>query len=239
MLDSDEIQLLKQRKDFLLDILTHDIANVSQTLNFALDSIKKEDLINSDNWAVIKMAQDQNSRLKNLVSGAHTLLSIDSITQQSQDDRNFGRFIPTLFQKKQEKYPNFDLEITDISNAKDIKTDRTLETALELIVESIMELCSSDCTNVKTIINTDTTKKYQKIDFQFRSEGIKVNLIENYSQIDKSELVATATSPARINLIVANAIIQKNGGELTVTSYPAEKLNYAISISFPYYEDLE
>ena len=63
--------------------------------------------------------------------------------------------------------------------------------------------------------------------------------MENYSQIDKSELVATATSPARINLIVANAIIQKNGGEISIIYDPTIELNHTISVSFPYYEDVE
>ncbi len=239
MLDSDEIQFLKQRKDFLLDILTHDIANVSQTLSFALDSIKNEDFVSLETWDIIKMAQDQNSRLKNLVSGAHTLLSIDNITQYTKVDREFGTFLSTLFEKEQEEYPDFDIEVADFSSIKDVKTDGTLETALELVIESIIEVCSSDCKSVKTVIDTDVSKKFHRINFQFRSEGIKLNLMENYSQIDKSELVATATSPARINLIVANAILQKNGGEISIDSNPLEKLNQTISVAFPYFEDVE
>ncbi|MCK4848914.1 MAG: hypothetical protein KAT16_07825, partial [Candidatus Heimdallarchaeota archaeon] len=39
--NSDEIEFLKQRKDFLLDILNHDIANVCQTLQFSLESLRK------------------------------------------------------------------------------------------------------------------------------------------------------------------------------------------------------
>ncbi len=238
MLDSDEIQYLKQRKDFLLDILTHDIANVSQTLSFALDSIRKEDLLDSKNWEIIKMAKDQNVRLKNLIYGAHNLLSIDSVSRFSEIDQDFASFIKNLFQKKQDLHPDFEIKFPDLSSIHSVKSDGTLGTAFELILETIIEMCPPDSKMIEIGLDTDKIKKFQKYKFQFRSEDIKVNLMENYARIDKSELVATSTSPARINLIVATAIIQKNAGEMVITSFPEDYLNYSISISIPIFETI-
>ena len=236
--NSDEIQFLKQRKEFLLDILNHDIANVSQTLRFSLESLLEEKINDKDTWETIQLARNQNRKLEQLVFSAQNLLFIDSIAEQPNESYpDFHSRLKNLIEEERKKYPEFEVNYYGLSLLKAITTTGNLKAGFSLVLQSIFEATSEENQLVEITTEIKEEELIQKIKFRFNSDIITPEIISRQSYEQKSEIIAT--SFIRVNLLVAAAIIQKNRGELLIRSLADGLFSTEFVISLPMNEPIK
>jgi len=230
--NSDEIEFLKQRKEFLLDILNHDVANVCQTLQFSLESLQKWSFPDKDAWETIELVKKQNEKLEQLVFSTQNLLYVDSIVDQPDEVyTDFGNRLEILIKEEWGKHPEINVFDTGLSELKTVQTTGNLRAGFALVLRSVFEaiLKTDKLVEVATEINESQQK--QEIIFRFNSDLITSNLMESYSRKQKSDIVSS--SSIRINLLVAAAIVQKNKGKFSIKEIFNENYSTEIVISLP------
>ncbi|MHA2053775.1 MAG: hypothetical protein ACW99F_09270 [Candidatus Hodarchaeales archaeon] len=233
--NSDEIQFLKQRKEFLLDILNHDIANVSQTLRFSLESLQEEKIEDKDTWETINLARNQNRRLEQLVFSAQNLLFIDSITDPPKEGySDFHSRMTQLIEEEWKNYPTFKVKYYGFSLLKSVQTTGNLKAGFSLVLQSIFEATDEKNQLLEITTKIDEENLIQKIIFRFNSEIITPEIISRQSYEQKSEIIAS--SFIRVNLLVASAIIQKNKGEFNIRSLADGLFSTEFVITLPIYQ---
>ncbi|MHA1227244.1 MAG: hypothetical protein ACTSPV_10925 [Candidatus Hodarchaeales archaeon] len=233
-LDSDQLEFLKQRRDFLLDIITHDIANVSQTMLLGLESMKTN---RDDLEQTLDIVLLQNRRLEQLIFSAQNLLFIDRIAMSpSEKFPDFNTRFKNLIEEKREEYPDVMIDLINVDDLKGIKTTGNLKAGFSLLLDGIIHTLKGK--EKRLLISTEimNTKK-QKIIFRFKGEEFTASLFQDYIQEDKSAMVAS--NPARINIIVASAVIQTNVGVISIEKLDEEEedaLTTQISVTIPYFD---
>lgn len=230
--NSDEIEFLKQRKEFLLDILNHDIANVSQTLQFSLESLQKKSFTDIDAWETIDLVKKQNEKLEQLVFSAQNILYVDSIIEHPNEVyTDFGDRLELLIKEERRKYPEVKINFTDLTDLKTIRTTGNLRAGFALALRSVFEAVSQTDNEVEVSTKIFETRHQQEISFRFNSDIITSNLMESYSRKQKSDIVSS--SSIRINLLVAAAIVQKNQGQFTIQEIINDIFSTEIIICLP------
>ncbi|MHA1973984.1 MAG: hypothetical protein ACTSW1_13380 [Candidatus Hodarchaeales archaeon] len=232
-LDSDQLEFLKKRRDFLLDIITHDIANVSQTMLLGLETIKK----NRSDWEqTLDIVLSQNKRLEQLIFSAQNLLFIDRVVQApSESYPDFNTRFEKLISEKREEYPNIEIVYRNLDKLKGIKTTGNLKVGFSLLLDGIIHTLKGE--KKKLLISTEIIgNNRQKIIFKFKGEEFATSLFQDYIHEDKSAMVAS--NPARINIIVAAAIIQTNVGNISITKLDEEKdgATTQIDVIIPFFD---
>ena len=206
----DEIEFLTQRKDFLFDIATHDIANVLQTLELSCEILEHDPNI-------LETIRKQINRLNQLVYSIQNLLIIDEVTKGSTEiNSGLNHGFLELIEEKQRQNPSIAFIVEGLLDLRPIKTTGNLLEGFNLITDGLIENLSS--LEQKITIHTDIQdeKHLQSIIFTLKTKDQLSNeIFESYSLKDKSSLLSR-TSSARVNLIVASAIIQKNEGTLNI-----------------------
>ncbi|MFX0185412.1 MAG: hypothetical protein ACFE95_20205, partial [Candidatus Hodarchaeota archaeon] len=205
LLHSDEIEFLKQRKAFLFDVATHDIANVCQTLHLSHESLSKADFTHEKSFETFQLAKNQINRLAQLVYCVQNLLIIDEISSSpSEIYSDFNERMNNLIDEKYRANPDFEFIRDGLSELRTIQTTGNLKAGFSLLLDSIFETCTKK--EIYITSNIRETEQLQEVIFMFDGEELNVTLLESYSNEKKSEL--TAGSSARVNLIVAGSIIQ-------------------------------
>ncbi len=208
----DEIEFLTQRKDFLFDIATHDIANVLQTLELSCEILEHDPNI-------IETMRKQINRLNQLVYSIQNLLIIDKDTKGSTEiDSELKHGFLELIEEKQKQNPSIAFIVEGLLDLGPIKTTGNLLEGFKLIIDGLIQILSSP--EQKITIHTDVQyeKHLQSIIFTLKTKSNLSNeIFESYSRRDKSSLLSR-TSSARVNLIVASAILQKNEGTLNISN---------------------
>lgn len=223
--NSDEMAYLRERRDFLFDLLTHDIANVNHTLKLTLEVLSKK---KGEEAPFIELAKKQSDKLENLVYSAQNLLLVDKLDFPHDEVVDFNSRFQLLIDEKLTQFPDFKINVSNLDQLKPIKTTGNLKAAFNLIFDAI--ILTSDEINNSLEIKTAIKNGMQKIDFVFPGQNIKADLLSSYSNEKKSELVAASSS--RINIIVASTIISKNGGILDISNLEDKKFT-TISINLP------
>lgn len=235
IMNSDEIEFLKQRKDFLLDILTHDLANVSQTLLLSLEALSNKISSDSPDWELIHLALSQNKRLEQLIFSTQNLLYIDKISSAPKElYPDFNKRFQDLIKEKMTQYPKIVFEMYNLDQLKSIGTTGNLKAAFSLLIDSIAESLKDKRKLIKVEMKLLSNIYSQEIIFDFTGNEISSSLFDNYLEENKSALVAS--SSYRINLIVATAIIQKNRGNISIIRNDHQELNTRIIVTLPYIE---
>ena len=228
---SDELEFLKQRKDFLFDVATHDIANVCQTLNISCESLSRKDFISENAYEIFQLAKRQSDRLTQLVLSIQNLLEIDEISSSpSEYYSDFNKRFNDLIAEKLQKFPEFKIIKEGLSELRPIKTTGNLKAGFSLLLDSIFETSILNTIKISTIIND--AKLQQQIIFQFNGKELSETLLESYTNERKTDLT-TKGSSARVNLIVSGSIIQKNAGSLRIEDFNKEKNLKKIVVTLP------
>ena len=230
--NSDEIEFLKQRKEFLLDILNHDIANVTQTLQFSLESLQKKSFTDINAWETIDLVKKQNEKLEQLVFSAQNILYIDSIVEHPNEVyTDFGDRLEILIKEERKKYPEVNVNYSNLSDLKTIRTTGNLRAGFTLCLRSVFEAASKTDKEVEISTKIIEKQHQQQIAFRFNSDIITSSLMESYSRKQKSDIVSS--SSIRINLLVAAAIVQKNQGFFKIQELDTDHFSTEIVISLP------
>jgi len=232
---SDELEFLKQRKDFLFDVATHDIANVCQTLNISCESLSRKDFISENSYEIFQLVKKQSDRLTRLVLSIQNLLEIDEISSSlSEYYSDFHKRFDDLIVEKQQKCPEYKIVKEGFSDLRSIKTTGNLKAGFSLLLDSIFE--TSILNTIKIWTTIDDAKLQQQIVFQFNGKELSETLLESYTNERKTDL-STKGSSARVNLIVSGSIFQKNAGSLRIEDVNKEKnlkkIVVTLPISFP------
>ena len=230
--NSDEIEFLKQRKEFLLDILNHDIANVCQTLQFSLESLQKWSFPDKDAWETIELVKKQNEKLEQLVFSARNILYVDSMVDQPNEVyADFGDRLGKLIKKEKERYPKIRVLSSGLLKLKTIQTTGNLRAGFTLVLRSIFEAISQTNNVVEVTTKILESEQRQEIIFRFNSKLITSNLMESYTKKQKSDIVSS--SPIRVNFLVAAAITQKNQGKFNIKEIINDSFSTELVISLP------
>jgi len=236
LVKSDELQYLKQRKDFLFDILTHDIANVDQILQLTLESFKREDFTHDQGWEKIAFAFKQTDRLQQLIFSVHNLFIIDKYSiEPSENVLDFNQRLIDLIQAKNKLYDQVEIRTKDLEQLKPVRTTGNLRAAFSLLLDAVLETCEGEIL-ISAVID-DGQNSIQSIIIEFNTQEIHPDLLQVYSNENKSELVSQ--SSVRVNLIVAAAIIEKNKGNIVIKERSEKRLKTEIIIEIPYMRTLE
>ncbi|MHA1969541.1 MAG: hypothetical protein ACW964_17305, partial [Candidatus Hodarchaeales archaeon] len=127
----DEIEFLKQRKDFLFDIATHDIANVLQTLELSCEILEHDPNI-------LETMRKQINRLNQLVYSIQNLLIIDEGTKGSTViNSELKHGFLELIEEKQRQNPSIVFIVEDLQDLRPIKTTGNLLEGFKLIIDGI------------------------------------------------------------------------------------------------------
>ncbi len=230
--NSDEIEFLKQRKEFLLDILNHDIANVCQTLQFSLESLQKKSFTDIAAWETIDLVKKQNEKLEQLVFSAQNILYVDSIIEHPNEVyTDFRDRLELLIKEEKRKFPEIKVIFSNLSDLKPIRTTGNLRAGFALALRSVFDAVSQTDNEVEISTEIFEVRNQQEISFRFNSDIITSNLMESYSRKQKSDIVSS--SSIRINLLVAAAIVQKNQGQFTIQEMVDDNYSTEIIICLP------
>ena len=229
---SDEIEFLKQRKDFLLDIVTHDLANVSQTMLLSLEAITNKISPDNPDWEVYQLMLTQNQRLEQLIFSTQNLLYIDHISSSPKEFySDFNTRFQELINEKTTEYPKISFITENLDRLMSIETTGNLKAAFSLLIDSIVESLKGVEKTLQISTNIIENTRSQQIIFAFSSNEISMSLFDNYLEENKSAMVASSTY--RVNLIVASSIIQKNHGMINITRKEGKLLNTIIVVTLP------
>ena len=139
----------------------------------------------------------------------------------------------TLIEEESKKFSDHTLIVHGLDQLEPIKTTGNLRAGFTLILQSLFDVTSS--TDQTISITTNKIKEFQEIVFRFNSDIITPDLMDSYSREQKSDIVAS--SSARVNLLVAAAIIHKNKGKVTVKESDTELFTSEIIIALPIYSE--
>lgn len=237
IINSDEIEFLKQRKEFLFDILNHDIANVSQTLEFTLEMLKRPNIDNSKKLKWILSAQEQNIKLKKLIYCSRNLILLDNPTVNKVEEyKSLKDIIFELILIKGEFKPQFKIETKNLSELKLVETTKNLRVALELVLDTIMDTSDNESNFILITGELLKDKGQQKLILSYKYSGSELNptLLEKYKLSQKS--MQDAQSLSRITLLVATEIIQKNNGNLIIELPKQERNLFSIILILPFFD---
>ena len=139
----------------------------------------------------------------------------------------------TLIEEESSKFPYHNVIVHGLELLEPIKTTGNLRAGFALILQSLLDVTSSTDQSIRITVNKIKENQIQEIIFIFNSDVITPDLMESYSRKQKSDIVAS--SSARVNLLVAAAIIHKNRGNVEVKRSDVEPFKSEIIVELPIY----